>query len=128
MTERIEIEGQGVSRDVSIFNAVTHQYLGMAQSDFNGELTFDVDDNIESVLILAQDEDGSRFIGGFSYRVGDRIKISSTNAFRYEVFIAGVSSDSAPHWPLTDGELVQSGNAIFKAVRYYRPIAKFVPL
>ncbi|EIY4766844.1 hypothetical protein MM188_003226 [Vibrio cholerae] len=126
--EQVEIEGKGVARLVYVFNAQTLSLLASAASTPDGVLEVDVPDTTDSVLLVAQDEDGGSFIGGFRYQLGQRVKVAEIAEYRYEVYLAGVSGDAPTQWPQQDGELITSGGVTFRCVRYFRPIARFVSL
>ena len=123
------IEGEGVSRQVMVFNAITNELLATAYSDNNGEITVTIPDDTDSVLIVALDAIGDEFNLGVSYPLDKLVRPTIPNGFMYRVVVAGqTSTTTAPEWSTIEGVTVGSGDVVFVTVPHYRPVVRFVPL
>ena len=121
------INGVGVARAIWIINPHTHQLITRTQSANDGAYSVTLPDDTDSVIAVALDDFNDQFKILTRYQVGDRVRPSNYQGQMYEVIIVGTSGSSEPQWHASNTGLIVSGSATFKAVPYYRPVAKFVP-
>ena len=126
-TDHVMVNGQGVSRQVWIFDALSQQKIITTNSLLDGSFSVDIPDDTDSIIIVATDNYGRVFSSGVAVNMGDIVRPTYYTGIVFEAVNDGFTGELEPLWNVSVGEIIHSGTVTLLAKPYYRPVAKFAP-